>query len=47
MLPLSDNKKADVIDLKHLSLFQDIEMTCLILPLLILNKWQVRYIPLN
>ena len=37
MLSLSDNNQADL--LKHLTLAQDIQMPCIILKSLILNKW--------
>ena len=41
MLSLSDNNQNDIIEA------QPPEMTYLILIILILNKWYVRYIPLN
>ena len=40
MLSLSDNNEADVIEgFKHLTLPEDIYVTCLILTILISNKW--------
>ena len=45
MLSLSDNNQTDIIE--ALIPTPDIKMTYLILIILILNKWKVRYILLN